>query len=156
MPDPSSCWTSTPWNGATEWQCIPDGGVDACQPSQDTDEKEEEVLRHRDQVRDAQTQAKNKPLTLDDDESPHQPSLLKCPCPEPVVHEHEPEPKLLPPVTPVEPELATCSKQQLPKKECVKMGSPSASWHDIEITPPQPANHKPPPSQAKTAMPCHS
>ena len=40
---------STEWYntfGTTEWQYIPNGGVDAHQPLQDTDENEEEVLRH--------------------------------------------------------------------------------------------------------------
>ena len=107
-------------------------------------------------MQDAQTQARNKPLTLDNDESPHQPSILQRPCPETVVHEHKPEPKPLPPAMPGETELAIHSKQQLPKREYNKMSSPSAGWHDVEIAPPQPANHKPPVSPAKAATPHQS
>ena len=36
------------------------------------------------------------------------------------------------------------------------MGSLSARWHDVEIAPPQPANHMPPASPAKTATPHQS
>ena len=135
---------STKWYntfGATEWQYIPNEGIDAYQPSQETDKKEEEVLCHHNQVQDAQAQAQNKSLTLDNDEPTPAPSLLKQPPQETVVHEHEPEPKSLPLVTPGEPELATRS-------------SPSAGWHNVEHASPCPTNSRPPMLPAKTAMPC--
>ena len=71
-------------------------------------------------------------------------------------HHQHPTPPPLHPVTPGEPELATHSEHQLPKREHGTMGSPSTSWHDIKIAPPQPENLKPPMSPMKMATPCHS
>ena len=114
------------------------------------------MLRHHDHVQDAQAQAQNKPLTLDDDEPTPTPSLLQRPPQETAVREHEPEPKPLPLATPGESELATDSKQQLPKRECDAMSSPSTGWHDVEHASPHPTNSKPPMSPAKTATPRQS